>query len=391
MVGRSSEVTLLLMACAVDLSAEEQAQLTAFLADTSLNWNRAYTLASRHRLTPFLYRTLRPIPSVPKAFLEALQQDCQAAAVDGLLKEQQYRQLASLLTHTGIAHMAFKGLYLARQAYPDSSLRISGDIDLLVGVDSVSQTIQLLQAHQYQLNETHALYYQAGEPRLLRDLYEVSLFKPFFTSHFDIDLHWKIVCFNKDYASFTLDYVRSKPTLTTEVQVILLISHHGVTNIWQQIYYINDLYFLLKDKAIDWTWLLPEARRYGMEKLLLVGLHWCRQVWGFPLPPTVQERVLDEKIRLLAGEYEKNWEMHTPLGGSQLVLKQLTFFRKAQHELSQLVRIYITFISSRVFRASTFKPGGRLIFIPDELGFITVFVRAARSLLKFIPAFRSLL
>ena len=383
--GYSPELTVLLRACAVELSAERTAQLTQLLTQHPLNWERLYTLASRHRLTPFLYRTLLDIPNIPEPFLATLRSDCRLSATDNLLKLREYHQVGALLTGAGIAHIAYKGVHLAENGYPDPGLRICGDIDILVSTEAAPQAIRLLQTQQYSLNRKHTLYWEHDARSLLDDLYEVSLFKPFFANHFDIDLHWAVVCFNKHYHTFRLDDFLNQPTFSTELQVVSLVTHHGVTNIWQHIYYINDLYFLLKEKPVDWMWLLEKIRLYGLENVFFAGLHWCQQIWALPLPPTIQGLVAAKSVRVLAATYEQNWELDQPLDMSDLVLKQLTFFANAQTRPAKLLRIYFTFLTSRVFRASTFKIGKRLIYVPKELGFITVFIRAGRSFRRLLP------
>ncbi|GAB3881789.1 nucleotidyltransferase domain-containing protein [Spirosoma agri] len=389
MAAHSPEIKVLQLACTLALSAEKKGQLIDSIAQKTLNWDRLYRLADRHRLTPFLYQAAQSLPNVPEMFLTALRSNYQTAAADSMIKRHQYRLLDKLLADNGIDHLAFKGVYLAEHCYPEGSLRISGDIDVLVRPADAFKTIQLLRKGDYELNPKQTLYCQDGEQRLLTELSEVSLFKRLFNDNYiDIDLHWKLLCFNKNYASFELDDVLSPTNVQTEMQVILLVTHHGVTNIWQQLYYINDLYFLLNDKPIDWSWLMQEMRRYGMERIFLVGLYWCQQLGHLSLPTPVQKLVAAPDIRALADAYEKNWETSEPLALSKLVLSQLRYFASAQTRFGLKAKIYATFVTSRIFRASTFKIGRRLVYVPKELGFITVFVRAIRSFCKFIPTSR---
>jgi len=388
-VDLSPEVTFLLMACSVELSAEKRDQLTQFIARQSINWNRLYALAERHRLKPFLYRSLRQIAPAPESFIAALKQDCQVTTTDNLLKIHQYHSVATLLADNGIGHLPLKGIYLAEHVYPDSGLRISGDIDILVKNRDVFATIDLLQKHQYHLSEKQELQWQQGEERILADLYEVSLFKPFFNnSQFDIDMHWQIMGFNQHYALFDLAYVESQPTFEAERKIVLLVTHHGVNNIWQQIYYINDLYFTLIKTDVNWSWLLQELRRYGFNEVFLAGLYWCQQIWDLSLPPAVQELVATPRIRSLAETYATNWETEKPNELSYLITKQLTLLLKAQTSVGDQLKTGATFLTSRVFRYSLFRVGQRLIYIPKEAGFITIFIRAIQSLLRFLPGRR---
>jgi len=381
--GHSPELMVLLQVCTINLSADRKSKLVNYIAEYPLNWERLYTLATWHRLTPFLYRTLQDVPDIPEGFLTRIQNDCRLSAADTLLKLHEYHQVATLLTKYGIEHMAYKGVFFAKNCYPDSSLRVCGDIDILIGTKDAPKAIRLLQLHKYHLNQLHTSYWNYDNHSLLDDLPEVSLFKPFFGHHFDIDLHWSIVCFNKHYKSFQLSDSLSHPTFATELHIVLLVTHHGLTNLWQRIYYINDLYFLLNDKVIDWTWLLQTLRQHGLEKVFLMGLLWCHQIWELPLPDSVKALVDGNNLKSLLVVCERKWEENQAIEGSNLVVKQLIFFTKAQTQFNKLLKIYGTFLTSRVFRASIFKIGKRMIYIPENWGFITIFIRATRSLYRF--------
>ncbi|GAB3780515.1 hypothetical protein GCM10028818_32870 [Spirosoma horti] len=388
-VDLSPEVTLLVMACSVELPAEKRDKITHFISQQSIDWNRLYTLAERHRLKPFLYRSLRQIDTVPKPFIAALKQDCQVTTTDNLIKLHQYHGVAALLADNGIEHLPLKGIYLAEHVYPDSGLRISGDIDILIRPNDVFATIDLLQKHQYHLSEKQELQWRQGEERILSDLFEVSLFKPFFNdSQFDIDMHWQIMGFNQRYALFDLAYVQAQPSFEAERKIVLLATHHGVNNIWQQLYYINDLYFTLVKADLNWPWLLQELSRFGFNEVFLAGLYWCQQIWDLPLPPAVQKLVTTPKIRSLAEAYAKNWETEKPREFSYLIIAQLTLLLKAQTSVGKQLKTCVTFLTSRVFRYSMFRVGKRLIYIPKEAGFITLFIRATQSLLRFLPGRR---
>ncbi|WP_420149625.1 nucleotidyltransferase family protein [Spirosoma sp.] len=381
-VGRSPEINVLLTACTEILSSDKQHRLGQYITERTFSWDKLHTLALRHRIAPFLYRTLQQIPDVPEAFLAKLQSDCRMIATDNMLKLHEYDRLTNVLADQGIQHIGLKGIYLAKNSYPNSNLRSIGDFDLLIARNDLLKTIRLLEENQYQLGEAYKHYLRYKEQTILADLHEVSLFKPFFaTSYFNIDLHWEIECFNKHYSTLHLEDVLSEPEFITENQLLLTIIHHGVINIWQHIGYINDLYFLLKDKAIDWTYLMQKLRYYGIETVFFVGLFWCRQMWSLSLPANVQEMVNKSRVSSLADAYEKNWETNESVLETSPGLKQIVFFANSQTELAKKLRIYRTYVSSFVFRASTLSIGKRLIYIPKELGFITVFTRAIRSVM----------
>ncbi|UFH51914.1 nucleotidyltransferase family protein [Spirosoma sp. KNUC1025] len=382
MSGRSPEIELLVMACTENLSAHQQQRLAQFLEQQPINWDRLYQLATRHRIGPFVYRALQQVQAIPENFLIALQNDSRAAAADNMLKLHEFSQLKKLFAAHKISYVAMKGVYLAENSYPESSLRHIGDFDILVARTDLFKTIQLLESNQYRLGEKYKHYLQYQEKTILADLHEVSLFKPFFsTSYFNIDLHWEIECFNKHYSTLHLEDIHSDPDYIIENQLILLVIHHGIINIWQHIGYVNDLYFLLKGKPVNWDYLMKKLEFYRFETVFLVGIYWCRQIWQLSLPPAIEALIATDRIPALAASYEENWEQPESVLEASPGLKQIAFFAKSQTNLSPKLRIYRTYVSSFVFRASTFMLGKRLVYIPKELGFITVLTRAIRSVI----------
>jgi len=386
--GYSLELTVLLKCCTLNRSPERANELIN-LVEQGVNWNHLNRLAERHRITPFVYRSFQDVPGVPEPFVNNLRNVCQVSATDNMLKLHEYRQVAALLTNYNINHIAYKGIDLAANHYPDSALRICGDIDILIDTNNANKVIKLFIDHGYKLSPKHVRYWRQGERSLLTDLYEVSLFKPFYGNYIDIDLHWAIICFNKDYKAFELSDFKHEQKHKIELEIMMLVIHHGVFNIWQRIYFVNDLYFLLLNKVIDWPWLLQQLRSYGLEKVFLVGLFWCRQIWNIQLPVTILNTLNEQSIEELARSYERNWESEKEIEFSDLVIKQLIYFAKSQSDPKNVVKVFFTFFTSRVFRASTFVIGKRLIFIPKEFGFLTIFIRALRSLYRLYPTHQS--
>ena len=387
-IGRSPELTVLLMICVVDISPEKQLRLSQFLSQNQLDWDHLYILADRHRITPFLYRTLQNLTNVPAQFLAKLHHECRILATENLLKLHEYHRVVKLFEDHGIEHIAFKGVYLAENNYPDSSLRSIGDFDILVAKNSLFKVVHILESDSYKLGKEYTHYLQHNGNILLDDLHEVSLFKPFFkTSHFNIDLHWEIECFTRYYASFYLNDVLHPIALRKEHQVILLVVHHGVVNIWQHIVYINDLYFSLNDKDINWSWLLQELQQYGLENVFLAGTYWCHRLWNLNLPTSIQGLITTKQVRSLAEAYEKNWEAERSVLAVNPGLRQITLFTNAQTEFTKKLKIYAAYVSSFIFRSSLIGISKYRFYIPRQLGFLTVFFRIIHGIYKslFIP------
>ena len=374
---RSSELTFLLMACTGELSTEKTAQLTLFLQQHSPNWDRLLKLADQHRITPFLYRTLRETPAIPEPFLSTLRQECQAIATDNLLKLHEYKRVATLLAGHNIEHISFKGIYLAEHSYPESNLRPIGDMDILVAEKDLYRAVRILAPDGYQMGEKYQPYLRQAERVMLDKLHEISLFKPFYaTSRFDIDLHWRVDFLLREIDSFQLHDLLYPADHQVENQVVLLILHHGVNNLWERIGYINDLYFLLSNADIDWPWLLEKLKQYRLEILFFVGMHWCQQLWKFPVPSPVQALMPANQLHILAKGYEKKWDEYS----LNSFRRMLFDFANAQTLLTDKLAIYTAYSRSFIFRASSINIKNRQLYIPKEWGFTTVLIRALWAL-----------
>lgn len=374
---RSPELTLLLIACTGELSSEKTAQVLLFLQQHSPLWDRLIKLADQHRLTPFLYRTLREIPTVPNSFVLALRQECLAIAKDNLLKLHEYKRVAAVLSGYNIEHISFKGIYLTEHSYPESNLRPIGDMDILVDEKDVYKVARIVAPEGYQVEDKYHPYLRHTEQVMLDDLHQISLFKLLnVTSRFDIDLHWRINILWREIGYLQLSDVLSSDGHLIENQVVLLVLHHGINNLWERIGYVNDLYFLLSSANVDWPWLLKKLNQYKLEISFFVGLHWCQQLWEFPVPAAVQTLMPIYRLRLLAHSHEKKWDDQS----LNLFRSKIVDFVNAQTSLKDKLTIYAAYSHSFIFRSSLIKIRHHQLYIPKKWGFTTVLIRALLAL-----------
>lgn len=380
--AHTPELSFLLAACPPP-SAANRARMAEQLATGGLDGPRLFRLAERHRVAPFLLRALREQPLVPPEWVTYLRATGQVAAVDGLLKLREYDRLAGALTRHGVPHRPLKGVFLAKTAYPDPSLRPVGDLDVLIDAADLGKTIAILGTLGYRLDPRHALLLRQNPAGTLADLNEVSLFNAFANgSAFNVDLHWEVLGLNKRFPPFTLTDLRAHPDRAAEFDLLLLVAHHGLRKTWQRLGYVSDLYFFLQKNTPDWPWLRAECHRRGLEAILGAGLHWCHHRWGLPLPAHLTDLLASARVQALATAYEADWERTEDLGGTRLVWRQTRRFAQAQPRFSQRVRAYATAAGSRIFRVGTFRAGGREVFVPKPLGFVLIAVRGVRRLVR---------
>ena len=117
----------------------------------SLNWQRVLSLAVKHRVYPRVARYAHLMPEPIAADIRALAQQNAHAALRNVART---REVAELLRAAGVESVVLKGPLLARELYGDLSLRVSGDIDLLVQESDLLRASQALQAAGYD-HHTH--------------------------------------------------------------------------------------------------------------------------------------------------------------------------------------------------------------------------------------------
>lgn len=351
----------------------------SFLEQHALDWDRLLKLANYHRIAPLLYRAFQKVRVVPDSFLSTLRQECLLITTDNLIKLREYHRVAAMLDEQKIDHVAFKGIYLAEYSYPERGLRPIGDMDILVDGKDLYKTIGILVPDGYQAGDKYKPYLEHSEGVIWNELHEISLLKPYFnTGRFDIDLHWRVDCLLKEIGAFELSDFRSSPGLMTENQVILLVLHHGVTNSWGRIGYINDLYFLLSQADVNWDWLLKKINQHRLEVIFFMGLHWCQQVGELSVPAFVQRQMQGYNLTMLTEAQEKKWEKQS-MPSFRMTLVD---FANKQSTLTDKVKIYGSYVRSFMFRSSVINLHRRQFYIPKEWGFATAVVRAFLALVR---------
>src|SRR5687768_14522698 len=95
------------------------------------DWDSLLQLADYHRLTPLLARAMRAHPK-PAYVHDALQSAARVNAQRSLLLFAHSTRISATFRSHGLDALFLKGPLLAQQIYGDLSLRVSGDVDVLV-------------------------------------------------------------------------------------------------------------------------------------------------------------------------------------------------------------------------------------------------------------------
>jgi len=274
------EFELLLACCHSD------SRLLTSALQQELQWDSAFKLANYHRVLPVLYSRLRDRSDVPASVQWALRArfvaHCQramrfSAELAGILKQ---------FEAAGIPVIAQKGPALAQVLYGDPAMREFGDLDLLVRTVDVppaasslrelgfEQNLQLSpgQENAY-LRSGYEYVFGRGTERNLIEL-QWSLLPRFYAVDVDVDALFSrsVRC---DFESY------GARVLSAEDQTLFLCVH-AAKHQWAQLGMLRDL-TALSQLEIDWDWVLEEARRLGITRILLLSLLLAEEL-GAELP-----------------------------------------------------------------------------------------------------------
>jgi hypothetical protein len=104
-------------------------------------------------------------------------------------------------------------------------------------------------------------------------------------------------------------------TFTPSAHLLLVIMHHGAKDQFLQLKQLLDVSrILLKEDLIDWQWVISNAEKYHVDKVLYVAINLASQLSETPIPSSIRQKVSSAEIDALARNRvsrmanRKDWE-----------------------------------------------------------------------------------
>jgi hypothetical protein len=300
-----------LLACARLPGDREAARELGSLASAPLDWTRLARLAIAHKVTPFLLLGLESLPPgpVPAQILEALRTHVAAHRERARELARELVELLAAFERSGVRAVPFKGPALAERACGDASLRLAGDLDLLVAKRDIPRVCAELAARGFRegtelkigrtLTEAEHDWYRGyqGEYLFVREQDALA-----------VEPHWAIAprtLANPLDEPGMLERARpfpfqgrSLPGLSTE-DLLLVLCVHASKHEWTELRSVTDVAGLLdREPDVDWPELLGRARALGSARMLLLGLALARDLAGSRLAPEAERALAEDPTAL---------------------------------------------------------------------------------------------
>ncbi|OFV95371.1 MAG: hypothetical protein A3H28_02200 [Acidobacteria bacterium RIFCSPLOWO2_02_FULL_61_28] len=267
-----------------------------------LQWDLILERAKAHEVYPLVYWNLKNVgfPGVPESARRELESRFRMNALRNSLCAQELAHLLRALHNAGIPAIPLKGLLLAELLYGDITLRVCGDMDILVPRRSVLRAFDLLVTRGYVAQSPRWFLAE----RRLRNNFECALSRSDGSLEYTIELHWGVLVEAADddgsmmalWAEAREKNVLGAPAynLSLEGQLLLLAAHAARHN-WQGLKWLVDIHVLCHElcrrQDLAWDRVSILAHKLGWEQLVQWSLSACHQLLDTPLPPGFREEL----------------------------------------------------------------------------------------------------
>lgn len=257
------ELKLLLSILAID---NDPVNSTLLFRDYSdIDWDCFLELCIHHRVYPLVYKNVKRygLTFIPEKVLHSLKLEYSRNTINMLCLTKEMENVTSSLSESHIRSLILKGPILGKELYGDISLRVSKDLDILVPIEDLKSTDEVL----------HKLGYVQVESIDLRKRHHTSYVHPY--SRIVIEVHWRLEPERGREPSFDEMWSRKEISSLTSFPVYSLgredlffsLITHGFRHGWFRLRWITDINFIVY-KEINWREIVQMMQVYKFQREL---------------------------------------------------------------------------------------------------------------------------
>lgn len=311
------------------MSAEEVA-LAQSLIGPGFNWEEVIRLARRHRVLPLVFWNGQKIgwPHAPDSVRPRLERDFQLNASHTFALARELLHIGALLEEAQVPMVSFKGPTLAQAAYGSVGLRQFGDLDVLVPRADVLRAREALHGYGYASQVALAPSQEAAH---LRDdsVFDLRREVGLDGRPTSLELHWALT--GRAFARpITFDHLRHRlrqaplaggqAAQIEAADLLVILCVHGTKHLWERLQWIADIAQLTRQAQtqaqvqtqqnqvwdengsgagvsaglglgsgdLDWARARALSVRFGVERMLALGVLLAHEILLAPLPGEVR-------------------------------------------------------------------------------------------------------
>ena len=213
--------------------------------------------------------------------------------------------------------MPFKGFIIADNLYGNIAARESVDIDLFVHDSDLEKVRELMTGDGYSVESSFASC-SVNEIRTNFGEYNFDRFegdKRIYHFEFHIGISLPVYGMNIGLEDLSSNVFRGKAQnhelwlFNTSAALLLTIMHHGGDDRFIKLQQVYDIaLFLERHDVIDWNWVINEANRFGLKKVVYVAVRLAFMIAGATIPRALNsgaelssvKRLAEDRVRLLS-------------------------------------------------------------------------------------------
>jgi hypothetical protein len=275
------------------------------LVEGSIDWNYLLPLARSHGMMPLLHWHLNALglQEVPVEIKQRLSDDFQANSRRNLFLTGKLLELLQLLRAHSIPAVPYKGPFLAHYLYGNLALRQFNDLDILVPRDRALQARDLLASSGYSLVVPRSGH--KTEKSFLG--WECEFYQVSSDGKVRVEIHW---AFAPYFIAFPIQFESLFPALrrtsfgSAEVfcfrpgDLLILLCAHGAKHRWERLEWICGVSELIRgyQSEIDWNELIDTTEKFGIRRMVFLGLDLAAELLGAPVPEEVHQVIRRDPI-----------------------------------------------------------------------------------------------
>jgi hypothetical protein len=295
------------------------------LKDHQVDWEELYLRAEMNAVKPQLHRLLKQFNPglVPESFLEKLGLAVRENLFRQLQNTAEYFRVKEHLDAAGVTAVLFKGFSLATEFYENPADRESVDVDLFIDANDLDKVKPFMTQRGY---VAEAPLDELTDTYIVEELCEYNFDRYSGEERiFHFEFHWRLsmTVFGMDITlaelqpQVTTGMIQHTTvlTFTPSAHLLLVIMHHGAKDQFLQLKQLLDVSrILLKEDLIDWQWVISNAEKYHVDKVLYVAINLASQLSETPIPLSIRQKVSSAEIDALARNRvsrmanRKDWE-----------------------------------------------------------------------------------
>jgi hypothetical protein len=262
------------------------------LATGEPDWDPLLTAAAEHSLTPIFCKNLEANAgdALPPSWRRRLNEELLRNSCHNLALTAELFGVLQALEKHGVCATPYKGPVLAAQAYGDAAMRQFSDLDVIVPQRQIVAAHGALLALGFRslisgLEPPDAFRQIPGQYAYRRDPETlVELHTEFTLRYFPRGLALEELCERREFVK-----VAGREVLTFSPEdTVLLLSVHGSKHLWERLGWIADI-AALSSRPLDWGLVLERARRWGIQRMVLLGAGLAAQLFSAPSPNEVAD------------------------------------------------------------------------------------------------------